>query len=152
MAFAVATPSLAGLSCADARGSERDTPSDTSTSSSWRCLVGRYDRASAEAVFAPVVDRLMGLDDEIWRLGNEGPALLRAVGAFDARAARAVLDSWTEDPGPPAGRPAVGTRLQPTQQGPGPHHAGPDLGLAPGLRLGEPFLPDGSRRMVDLRD
>ncbi len=35
-------------------------------------LIGRYDRAAGEAVFAPVAERVPGLDDERWGLGNEG--------------------------------------------------------------------------------
>jgi hypothetical protein len=63
--------------------------------------VARYDRAAAEVVFAPLTDRLASLADEVSGLGNEGPPILRAAGAFDARIARSLLDSLPEDPPPP---------------------------------------------------
>ena len=66
--------------------------------------VGRYERAAAEVAFAPVADRLPVLNDESRGLGNEGPGLFRAAGAFDARVARALFDALPELPAPPAGR------------------------------------------------
>jgi hypothetical protein len=67
--------------------------------------VARYDRAAAEVIFAPLADRLASLEDEFSGLGNEGPPILRAAGAFDARIARSVLDSLPEDPPPPEPSP-----------------------------------------------
>jgi hypothetical protein len=64
-------------------------------------LAGRYDHAAAEVVFAPVAARLPRLDDDHWGLGTEGPAIFRAAAAFDARAAKALLDALPEDPTPP---------------------------------------------------
>ena len=85
---------------------------------------GGVDRPRG-AGMAPAADRLVGLDDEIWRVRNECPSLLRAAGTFNARAAKAVLDTWTEDPDrQPAGR--MTARLQPTRHGPGSHHPGQD--------------------------
>ena len=104
-------------------------------------LVARYDRASAEVVFAPVAARLVGLDDEHWGLGPEGPALFRAAGAFDGRVAEALLDALPEDPPTPTG---------PTIRASDPrHHSKAQarialaraLGLPPGLRLRGPFIP-----------
>ena len=105
-------------------------------------MAARYDRAAAEVVFAPVAARLVGLGDEAWGLGNEGPELFRAAGAFDARVARSLLDALPEDPAPPTGEPngALGFR----------HHSKAEsrialariLGLPPGLRLREPVLPN----------
>jgi hypothetical protein len=73
--------------------------------------VARYDRSAAEAVFASVADRLPELIEETQGLGGEGPAIFRAAGAFDARAARRLLDALPEDPeppppGPPRGQPS----------------------------------------------
>ena len=70
-------------------------------------LTSRYDRAAAEVVFAPVAARVAGLDDGSWGLGNEGPAIFRAAGTFDARAAQALLDGLPEDPTPPKRPPGV---------------------------------------------
>ncbi len=61
-------------------------------------LVARFDRRAAEAVLAPVAARLAGLFDETWGLGTEGPAIFRAAGAFDARAARHLVEAVPEDP------------------------------------------------------
>jgi hypothetical protein len=63
--------------------------------------VARYDRAAAEVAFAPLAARLASLEDEFSGLGNEGPPIFRAAGAFDARIARSLLDSLPEDPPPP---------------------------------------------------
>lgn len=105
-------------------------------------LVARYDRAAAEVVFAPVAARLVGLVDEQWGLGNEGPALFGAAGAFDARVAKALLDALPEDPAPRVGRPTGGPDFR--------HHSKAQAQIAlakilarpPGLRLREPFLPN----------
>ena len=105
--------------------------------------VARYDRAAAEVVFATVADRLPDMVDESWGLGNEGPGIFRAAGAFDARVARALLNDLPEDPaapaGPPTGRPVFR------------HHTKAQarlalartLGLPPGLRLRRPLLGYG---------
>ena len=71
-------------------------------------LTARFDRAAAEAVFAPVAARLPGIDDERDGLGNMGPQTFRAAGAFDARVAKTLLDALPEDPAAPVGRPATG--------------------------------------------
>ncbi len=106
-------------------------------------LVARYDRAAAEVVFAPVAARLVGMDDQHWGLGPEGPALFRAAGAFDGRVAGALLDALPEDPlPPPVGRPTGGSTSR--------HHSKAEarvalagmLALPPGLRLRRPFLPN----------
>jgi hypothetical protein len=60
--------------------------------------VARYDRAAADVIFAPLTDRLASLEDEFSGLGNEGPPIFQAAGAFDARIARSLLDSLPEDP------------------------------------------------------
>lgn len=64
-------------------------------------LIGRYDHAAAEVVFAPVASRLPLIDEQHWGLAAEGPAIFLAAGAFDARAAKALLDALPEDPTPP---------------------------------------------------
>jgi hypothetical protein len=103
-------------------------------------LAGRYDRAAAEVVFAPVAARLPGLDDEHWGLGSEGPAIFRAAGAFDARAAKSLLDALPEDPTPPS--PSNVIRASDNR-----HHSkararialARSLGLPPALRLRAPL-------------
>ncbi|MDR3621780.1 MAG: hypothetical protein P4L85_20675 [Paludisphaera borealis] len=107
-------------------------------------LTARYDRAAAEVVFAPVAARLAVLDDEPWGLANEGPAIFRAAGAFDARAARALLDTLPEDPPPSDGRQTGFPNFR--------HHSKAEarvalaevLGLPPRLRLREPFMPNSA--------
>ena len=101
-------------------------------------LVARYDRAAAEAVFAPVADRLVGLDDELWGWGR-GPRIFRAAGAFDARVARALLEALPEDP-TPAGRPAERrAELPRTTARPRPGSPWPGSSACPPrLRLREP--------------
>jgi hypothetical protein len=109
------------------------------------CLIARYDRASAEVILAPVVDRLAGLKDEQWGVHNEGPALFRAVGAFDARVARRLVDALPEDPSPTGGfrfRRQVKVRIALARI----------LGLAPALRLREPFVPDDAHWLEVLED
>lgn len=103
-------------------------------------LVGRYDHAAAEVVFARVAARLPELDDDPWGLGSEGAAIFRAAGAFDARAAKALLNALPEDPTPPASPNVIG----PAGRG---HHSkakarialARSLGLPPALRLRTPF-------------
>ena len=110
--------------------------------------VARYDRASAEAVFTPVAARLLGLGDDIWKWpAKECPALLRAVGTFDARVARAVLDTWSEDregTDRPDFRRHSKSRARIT--------LAKILGLSPGLRLREPFLLDNDGWFQDFED
>ncbi len=65
-------------------------------------LTGRYDRAAAEVVFAPVAARLNRLYDERWDLGSEGQKLFQYAGAFDGRLARSLVDALPNDPPPPA--------------------------------------------------
>jgi hypothetical protein len=112
-------------------------------------LVARYDRSAAEVVFTPVAERLMGLDRELWTWGNEAPALLRAAGAFDARATKVVLDSWSEDPEPAA---ASGPDFNRHSKARVRITVARMLGLPPGLRLREPFLPDLDDWFKDLED
>ncbi|APW59122.1 carboxypeptidase-like regulatory domain-containing protein [Paludisphaera borealis] len=115
-------------------------------------LTSRYDRAAAEVVFAPVAARLAALDDEPCGLGNEGPAIFRAAGAFDARAARALLDALPEDPPPLDGRQAGFPNFR--------HHSKAEarvalaevLGLPPRLRLREPFMPIGGDDWLEVLD
>jgi hypothetical protein len=102
--------------------------------------VARYDRPAAEAVFAPVADRLAGLVDPDWGLGHEGPALFRAAGAFDARAAKALLEALPEDPAPPAGPPTGQPNFRHHSKAQARIALAKILGLPPGLRLREPFL------------
>jgi hypothetical protein len=71
-------------------------------------FVARYDRAAAEAVFAPVAARITDSVDARWGLGGEGPWLFRAAAAFDARVAKGLLDGLPEDPTPPVPRPTSG--------------------------------------------
>jgi len=105
-------------------------------------LAARYDRATAEVVFAPVAARLADLYDEHWGLGGEGPAIFRAAGAFDARVARAMLDALPEELPPPPNRNVISPATF-------RHHTrdlarlalARALGLPPALRLGEPLTP-----------
>jgi hypothetical protein len=106
-------------------------------------LVARYDRAAAEAVFAPVADRLVGLHEEPWGLGAEGPALFRAAGAYDARLARALLDALPEDPPPPAGPPTGMPDFRHHTKAQGQIALARILALPPALRLRELFLTHG---------
>lgn len=107
-------------------------------------LTSRYDRAAAEVVFAPVSARVAGLDDSFWGLANEGPAIFRAAGTYDARAARAMLDSLPEDPTPPKRPPGV------MIAGDFRHRSKAEarvalaeiVALPPRLRLRAPFLPN----------
>ncbi len=119
-------------------------------------LVARYDHSAAEAVFAPVADRLLELLDELQGLGIEGPTIFRAAGAFDARLARTLLDALPEDPerpaSPPTGRPPGWPNFR--------HHTKAQarialariLALPPGLRLRELFPPDRYDWVGDFED
>ena len=65
-------------------------------------LVARYDREAAEVALAPVAARFGDrAADQSWGLGNEGVAAFAAAGAFDARAAKALVDGLPDDPPPP---------------------------------------------------
>jgi hypothetical protein len=112
------------------------------------CLIARYDRASAEVILAPVVDRLAGLKDEQWGIQNECPALFRAVGAFDARVGRRLVDALPEDPLPKAATSNFRFRRQFQVR----IALARVLGLAPALRLREPFLPDEAHWLDVLED
>jgi hypothetical protein len=115
-------------------------------------LVARYDRAAAEAVFAPVADRLVGLEDENRGLGNEGPAIFRAAGAFDARVAKAMLDGLPEDPTPPADQTIGRPNFRHQSKAKARIALAEILGLPPGLRLREPFLPRDAGWLGDFED
>jgi hypothetical protein len=103
-------------------------------------LTSRYDRAAAEVVFAPAASRLSLLYDNPWGLGNEGPAIFRAAGAYDARAARALLDSLPDDPPPPQPGVANGKPSH-TSKADARLALAEVLGLPPRLRLREPSPP-----------
>ncbi len=64
-------------------------------------VVARYDRAAAEAVFAPVAERIPALNDYHWGLGSEAPALFRTAAAFDGATARAIWAVLAADPPAP---------------------------------------------------
>ena len=103
-------------------------------------LVARYDPAAAEAVFAPVADRIARLDDENWGLGNEGPAIFRAAGAFNARVAKTMLESLPEDPPPPPRRGSITPRFHHQSKLLARLALAETLGLPPALRYRQPFL------------
>ncbi len=115
-------------------------------------LVARYDREAAEAVFAPVAARLVGLADELWGLGNEGPALFKAAGAFDARVAQSLLGALPEDPAPPVGRPTGGPDFRHHSKAQARLALAESLGLPPGLRLREPLRPGGDDDWLEVLD
>jgi hypothetical protein len=115
-------------------------------------LVARYDRPAAEAVFAPVADRLVGLSDEHWGLGNEGPAIFRAAGAFDARVARTLLEGLPEDPAPPPGSSNGAPTFRHRSKAQARIALATILGLSPGIRLRELFLRDGDEWFGDFED
>ncbi len=100
-------------------------------------LAARFDRRAAEVVFAPVSARLVGLHDDHWGLGNEGPALFRAAGAYDARVARRLLDALPADPPrPDPNRPHPGNRQ--TSKAQSRTALAEALALPPGRRLRKP--------------
>ena len=111
-------------------------------------LLARYDRATADAVFAPVADQVRRVSEEAWGIGNECPAIFRAAGAFDARAARSLLESLPEDPAPIAATSffrfpkQAQVRIALARM----------LGLPPSLRLREPFLPNGPNWLTEFDD
>ncbi len=106
-------------------------------------LVARYGRAAAEAVFAPVADRLVGMNDEHWGLGSEGPALFQAAGAFNARVARILLEALPEDPLPPAGPQTGAPNFQHHTKATARIALAKILALPPALRLSEPMFARG---------
>ena len=103
--------------------------------------IARYDRKTAEAIFAPVVDRVASLDHEVHGMGQEGPAIFRAAGVFDAKVARDLLADLPEDPSPPANpgriRPAIWHRSKAQSR----LALAQVLGQPPNLRLREPLIP-----------
>jgi hypothetical protein len=105
-------------------------------------LVARYDRGVAEVVFAPVAARLSAMVDERWGLGGDGPALFRAAGAFDARAAKKLLDALPEDPKPVAGRTGRASDFRHQTKARARITLARVLGLPPALRLREPLMPN----------
>ena len=116
-------------------------------------LVARYDRAAAEAVFAPVAARLVGIDDEQWGLGNEGTAIFWAAGAFDARVARRLLDALPEDPVPPASRGVISAaNIRHHSKARARIALARVLGLPPALRLREPLMPYANGDWLDVLD
>ncbi len=112
-------------------------------------LVGRYDRSAAEVVFAPVAARVSRLEDEQWGHGEESSALFRAAGSYDARAAMRLLDTMAEDP--PL-QPGSASNIFRHKKDHARVALARTLGLAPGLRLREPFLPGGSNGLGVLED
>jgi hypothetical protein len=77
-------------------------------------LVARYDREAAETIFAPVAENAQALIDDRFGLSDEAGAILRAAAAFDPRAALAMVDALSEDPGPkPAQRPGAPPAFSP---------------------------------------
>ncbi len=115
-------------------------------------LVARYDRVAAEVVFAPVADRLVGLEDENWGLGKEGLAIFRAAGAFDARVAKAMLDGLPEDPAPSTNQATGGASFRHQSKAQARIALAEILGLPPGLRLRQPFLPGDAGWLGDFAD
>ena len=101
-------------------------------------LIARYDRGAAEAVFAPVADRFDNIiEGEGW-LGHEGVAALAAAAAFDARAAKALVEALPDDPPlPKPGEPGL-RRVDKFQSRTAVARI---LGLPPGLRFRESFIP-----------
>ena len=95
-------------------------------------ILGRYDRPAAEAVFAPVLDRVPGMDDQTWGLGNEVDDIFRAAAAFDPRSAVALLEALPDDPTPPStgDRNLINNQFR--------HKAKADARLAVILALGQP--------------
>lgn len=112
-------------------------------------LVARYDRAAAEVVFAPVAARLVGMVDDHWGLGTEGPALFATAGAFDARIARALLDAMPEDPAPAVGRPTGRPDFRHHSKAQARIALARSLGLPPGLRLRQPLRPNGGEEWFE---
>ncbi len=99
-------------------------------------LAARYDREAAAVVFAPAADRLVGLHDEYWGLGGEGPPLFKAAGAFDARVARTLLEALPDDPAPPTGPARSLPRNQNHAKAQARIALAEILGLPPALRWG----------------
>jgi hypothetical protein len=105
-------------------------------------LVAPYDRPAAEVVISPVLGRLAGLVDDRSGLGQEGPALFQAAGLYDARAARKLLDTLPDDPGPPPnGRPLRSDTVQHRSKALARIALARTLALPPALRTHEAPLP-----------
>ena len=117
-------------------------------------LLARYDRAAADATFAPVAARLPAMAAEPWGLANEGDPIFRAATAYDPRAALALFHALPEDPVTPTNPPPGTPRFE--------HHtkttARPAiarmLALPPELRRREALRlsPYADPWPVDLRD
>ena len=111
--------------------------------------VSRYDRAAAEVVFASVADRLASLDHEFMGLGRDGQAAFRAAGAYDARAARALLEALPPDPTPPppgimeAGRPRHRSKADARIM------LSRTLASPPAIRLRAPATPAGDEEWLN---
>lgn len=105
-------------------------------------LIARYDPSAAEVVFRPVAERVPGLVDEMWGLGNEGEAIFKAA-AYDARAAKALLDALPEDPVPPAGGNANAPQFRHKSKANARLALVRMLGLSPELRRREPLRRTG---------
>ena len=110
--------------------------------------LARYDRSAAEDVFGPVAERVPGLVDEMWGLGNEGDAIFRAAAGFDARAALALVDALPEDPVQPPDGTAIGPRLRHKTKAKARLAVARMLGLPPELRLREPLRRTRRRRLA----
>lgn len=103
-------------------------------------VVARYNRPAAEVVFAPVADRLGNMTEgEAWGLGDEGVAAIAAAAIYNARAVKAIIDAFPEDPPPPEpGQPGIHRRDKARSRA----VAARMLGLPPALRLRTSFLPN----------
>ena len=60
--------------------------------------IAPYDRAAAEAVLSPAVERITTLDNPTPRLGKDGADLFEAIAAFDGPGARAIWEQLANDP------------------------------------------------------
>ena len=101
-------------------------------------LVARYDRGAAEVVFAPVAAQFdQVVADQNRRLGADGFGALAAAGAFDARAAKALVDAFLGDP--PLPRPGESVALRRNDKLQAGITVARILGLPPILRFREPF-------------
>ena len=106
-------------------------------------LIARYDPSAAEVVFGPVAERVPGLLDEMWGLGNEGDAIFKAAAGYDARAAKAMLEALPEDPVPPPGGNTTGPRPRHKTKAQARIAIVRMLGLSPELRRREPLRRSG---------
>jgi hypothetical protein len=106
-------------------------------------LIAQYDRSAAEVVFGPVAERVPGLLDEMWGLGNEGDAIFKAAAGYDARAAKVLLEALPEDPAPPTDGNANGPRPRHKTKAQARIAVARMLGLSPELRRREPLRRTG---------